>query len=134
MSALVTVCGERGSLTVPVARLFVASPSDPAELGPVMSKALQDLVRRPARVGEFGPYDDVPGRIVLALIDKFVRSERCLPIPVEVDSVGERWRYTIVGTRSAISWIIEEPGTLMRWSGSHREFDQRCATFSSVFW
>jgi hypothetical protein len=129
----VTVCSDRG-LLVPVARLFVASPSDPAELGPVMSKAVNDMVRRPARVGEYGPDDDVAGRIVLSLIGKFGRSERCLPIPVEVDSVGERWRYTIVGSWPSVRWIIEEPGTLMLWSGSHMEFDKRCATFSSVFW
>jgi len=134
MSAVVTVVSGFSSAVVPVARLFVASPSEPPHLGPVLSGAVKDVVRRPARVGEWGPADDLAGRVLLSLVERLSRSERCLPMPVEMENVGERWRYTIVAARSDVSWTIEEPGTLMAWSGSHREFDARCETFGSVFW
>jgi hypothetical protein len=133
VSALVTVCAERGELEVPVARLFVASPSDPASLGPVLSQVVADAPRRPARVGEWGPYDDRAGRIALGLFERMQVSERGLPVPVDQVQVGERWRYTIVAGLT-VRWKIEEPDTFMCWSGSHLEFDERCAKFSAVFW
>jgi hypothetical protein len=61
-------------------------------------------------------------------------TERALPVPVDLEKVGERWHYTIVADRVRVSWRIEEPGTFMVWSGSHGEFDERCANFSPVFW
>lgn len=133
MSALVTVCSQRGKLEVPVARLFVASPSDPSSLGPILSAVVRDVPRRPARVGEWGPSDDLAGCITLGLIGKMGRSERGLPMPVDQQQVGERWRYTIVAGRT-VRWRIEEPSTFMEWSGSHVEFDERCSKFSAVFW
>lgn len=129
-----TVAAERGSTVVPVARLFVASPSEPPDLGPVLSSVAAEVVRRPARVGGDGPSDDAAGRLLLSLVARLSRSERCLPVPVELESVGERWRYTIVASPVRTLWTIEEPGTLMRWSGTHLEFDERCATFGPVFW
>lgn len=133
MSALVTVCSQRGELELPVARLFVASPSDPARLGPVLVEVVADVPRRPARVGEWGPSDDFAGRIALGLVRRMMVSERGLPMPVDQAQVGERWRYTIVAGR-AVRWRIEEPSTFMEWSGSHVEFDERCSKFSAVFW
>jgi hypothetical protein len=131
---LVTVATDRLGSVVPVARLFVASPSEPPDLGPVLADVVDDLVRRPARVGEWGPDDDVAGRIVLSLVRKLSASERCLPVSLESAGVGERWRYTIVASQFGISWTIEEPSTLMEWSGSQLEFRDRCATFGPVFW
>jgi hypothetical protein len=116
-----------------VARLFVASPSDPASLGPILSEIVLDAPRRPARVGDWGPYDDRAGRITIGLMQKMMVSERGLPMPVDLQQVGERWRYTIVAGRT-VRWRIEEPPTFMEWSGSHGEFDERCAKFSTVFW
>jgi hypothetical protein len=124
----------RGDREVSVARLFVASPSEPSELGPVLSSVVADLPRRPARVGDWGPSDDLAGCITLSLFRKMMLTERALPVPVDLEKVGERWHYTIVADRVRVLWRIEEPGTFMVWSGSHVEFDDRCATFSPVFW
>jgi len=134
MSALVTVSSDRLGSAVPLARLFVAAPSEPQDLGPVLADVVESLVRRPARVGDWGPDDDVAGRIVLTLVRKLAESERGLPVPVGVDSVGERWRYTVVASQFGVSWTIEEPSTLMSWSGSHLEFRQRCDVFGVKFW
>lgn len=133
MSALVTVCADRGGLEVPVARLFVASPSEPSSLGPILSDVVADAPRRPARVGEWGPHDDQAGCITLGLVRKMMVTERGLPVPVDLEQVGERWRYTIVAGRT-VRWRIEEPSTFMEWSGSHVEFVERCAKFNVVFW
>lgn len=129
-----TVATDRLGSVVPVARLFVASPSEPPDLGPVLADAVDGLVRRPARVGDWGPSDDVAGRIVLALMRQMMLTERCLPVSLETSSVGERWRYAVVASQFGVSWTIEEPSTLMSWSGSQLEFRQRCETFGPVFW
>lgn len=128
-----TVCSLRGELEVPVARLFVASPSEPSQLGRVLSEVVGDVPRRPARVGEWGPSDDLAGCITLALFDRMMRTERALPVPVDQEKVGERWLYTVVAGRT-VRWRIEEPSTFMVWSGSHAEFVERCDKFSAVFW
>lgn len=129
-----TVCSLRGDLEVPLARLFVASPSEPSALGPVLSAVVADAPRRPARVGDWGPADDFAGCVALGLVRKMMVSERALPVPVDLEKVGERWIYTMVADRGKVSWRIEEPGTFMVWSGSHEEFDERCSKFSVVFW
>jgi hypothetical protein len=85
-------------------------------------------------VGEFGHYEDMPGRIVLSLLERFSKSERCLPVPVEIEGVGERWHYTIVAGYGRTKWRIEEPQMLLKWEGGQREFDERCAVFGSIFW
>lgn len=131
-----TVSQRIGSVERPVARLFVASPSDPASLGPVLSETVNKVLCRPRRVGNWGPDDDLAGRIVLSLVKKFSVSERCLPVPPDVDSVGERWRYTIGASyrKGVAHWTIEEPGTMMLWSGFQKDFDERCAVFGIGFW
>ena len=133
MSAIVKVCTMLGGSELPVGALFVPAPADPQDLWDKLVGASDDPPERPWAVPD-GPTEDYASRVFLGMIRKFGGGGRCLPIPPDLVSVGERWRYTVVAYRERTLWRIEEPSTLLCWEGSRSEFQARCEVFGRKFW